>query len=137
MNADCFLDTNILVYAVDSTPTNLRKKEISLDLMESRDFGVSAQVLQEFYVTVTRKLERPLDPKLAVQFIERLSELPVVPTDADLVFEGILGSLKNQISYWDAAILAAAGRLEAATLFSEDLNHGQVFGSVKVINPFL
>lgn len=137
MNADCFLDTNILVYAVDSTPENLRKKEISLDLMESRDFGVSAQVLQEFYVTVTRKLERPLDPKLAVQFIERLSELPVVPTDADLVFEGILGSLKNQISYWDAAILAAAGRLEAATLFSEDLNHGQVFGSVKVINPFL
>ena len=137
MIADCFLDTNVLVYAVDSTPENGRKREISIGLLESLDFGVSAQVLLEFFVTVTRKLELPLVPGAAVQFIQRLSLLPVVATDADLVFEGILCSLENHISYWDGAIIAAAQRLEAATLYSEDLNHGQVYGTVRVVNPYL
>ena len=137
MTAECFLDTNVLVYAVDSDPESIRKREISLDLMESLDFGVSAQVLQEFFVAVTRKLEIPLEPGKAAQFIERLSRLPIVVTDADLVLEGVLGSIKNRISYWDAAILAAAGRLGVKVVYSEDLNHGQLFGSVRVVNPYL
>lgn len=136
MTADCFLDTNILVYSVDSTPGNQRKREISLGLMESVDFGTSAQVLQEFYETVTRKLEVPFETHMAVQFIERLGRLPVVSADADLVSEGILESLRSHVSYWDGAIVAAARRIEAATLYSEDLNHGQFFDSVRVVNPY-
>jgi len=137
MIADCLLDTNVLVYAVDSTPGNRRKREVSIGLLESLDFGVSAQVLQEFYVTVTQKLEQPLAPGVAVQFVQRLSMLPVVATDADLVSEGILCSLANHISYWDAAIIAAAERLSAQTIYSEDLNHGQIYGTVRVLNPYL
>ncbi|MEZ5276821.1 MAG: PIN domain-containing protein [Opitutaceae bacterium] len=137
MIAEFFLDTNILVYSVDSDPENVRKREISLDLMESLDFGVSAQVLQEFFVTVTRKLETPLEPGKAAVFVEKLSRLPVVVTDADLVMEGVLGSIRNRISYWDSAILVAAGRLGSRVVYSEDLNHGQVFGSVRVVNPYL
>ena len=137
MTAECFLDTNILVYAVDSSPENARKREISLELMKSLDFGVSAQVLQEFYVTVTRKLEKPLEPGKASVFIEKLSHLPVVVTDADLVLGGIVRSLGHRISYWDGAIVFAAERLGAKALYSEDLNHGQVIGSVRVVNPYL
>jgi predicted nucleic acid-binding protein len=137
MTAECLLDTNILVYAVDSTPERTRKRKVSLELMESRDFGLSAQVLQEFYVTVTRKLEQPLPTEKATWFVEKLSQLPVVPTDVDLVLAGILFSLRHRISYWDGAVLAAAERLGAKTLYSEDLNSGQGFGSVRVVNPFL
>ena len=137
MTAECLLDTNILVYAVDSTPGHSRKRKISLELMESLDFAVSAQVLQEFYVTVTRKLEQPLSTEKATRYVEKLSQLPVVPTDVDLVLAGILFSLRHRISYWDGAILAATERLGAKTLFSEDLNSGQSFGSVRVVNPYL
>jgi predicted nucleic acid-binding protein len=137
MTAECLLDTNILVYAVDSTPEYSGKRKISLELMDSRDYGVSAQVLQEFYVTVTQKLEQPLSTKKATQFVEKLSQLPVVPTDVDLVLVGILFSLRHRISYWDGAILAAAERLGAKTLYSEDLNSGQSFGPVRVVNPYL
>ena len=63
--------------------------------------------------------------------------MPVVAVDADLVREGIRHSIRYQISYWDAALIAAAERLDAPTLYTEDLNHGQLYGSVKVINPFL
>lgn len=136
MLAECFFDTNILVYAIDASTENKRKQQVARDLVARVDFGTSAQVMQEFYVTVTRKLKTPLPPENALEFIEKLSAFAVVPTDYGLISEAIRNSVKYQVSYWDAAVIAAAERLKVQTLFSEDLNHGQQYGSVTVINPF-
>jgi len=100
-------------------------------------FGTSVQVLQEFYHNVTRKIARPLSPARALAWIERLERLPLVETDRSLVRAGIVVSERFRLTYWDGAMLAAAERLRAPVMFTEDLNHGQFYGPVRVINPFL
>lgn len=137
MSVEVFLDTNVLIYAVSSVPAESPKKEKALELIEHGDFGLSAQVLQEFYVTVTAKIARPLRPDEAVELLEQLRNLPVVWTDYPLIVSGIETALRFGISYWDGAIIAAAERLGASTLYTEDLNHGQRYGSVRAVNPFL
>jgi len=137
MSVDSFLDTNVLIYAVSSDPAEAPKKEKTLELIENTDFGLSAQVLQEFYITVTKKIALPLPPYDAVALLEQFRNLPVVWTDYPLIVAGIETALRFEISYWDGAIIAAAERLGAATLYTEDLNHGQRYGSVEAINPFL
>jgi predicted nucleic acid-binding protein len=137
MTAECLLDTNILVYAVDSSKTNKHKQQIARDLIANTDFGLSAQVLQEFYVTVTRKLKPPLTSNQALRFISPLQHFPIVATNHELIRDAILLSEKHQISYWDAAVVTAAEYLQAKTLYSEDLNHGQQYGNVQAINPFI
>jgi predicted nucleic acid-binding protein len=101
------------------------------------DFGLSAQVLQEFYVNVTAKIARPLTPDEAAALLEEFRTFPVVWTDYPLIVSGIETALRFGISYWDGAIIAAAERLGASTLYTEDLNHGQRYASVQAVNPFL
>jgi predicted nucleic acid-binding protein len=137
MSVDALLDTNVLVYAVSSAPAESAKKEVALELILDADFGLCAQVLQEFYVTVTRKIAVPLAPDAAVALLDDLRQLPMVPTDYPLIVAGVEASLRYGISYWDGAIIAAAERLGATTLYTEDLSHGQRYGSVTVVNPFL
>lgn len=137
MIVDCLLDTNVLVYAVDVTPCNAAKRAAAMQLIATEDFGLSAQVLQEFYVTVTRKLAKPLGPGEAMAFLDRFRAFPVLVVDAGLVYEGARNAKKFQVSYWDGAIIAAAERLHAKTLYSEDLNHGQRYGSIEALNPFI
>lgn len=137
MNADAFLDTNILVYAVACDESARHKKDRALELINSQVFALSAQVLQEFYVTVTRKLEIPLAPAQALEWIDQFSTFPCVPLDAYLVKTGVEISTRYQVSYWDGAIIAAAETADAATLYSEDLSHGQKYGTVTVVNPFI
>jgi predicted nucleic acid-binding protein len=137
MSVDCFLDTNVLVYAVSSAEADATKRSKALDLVRQSDFGLSAQVLQEFYVTVTRKIRRPLAPELAVALMEEYRVFPTVPTDHLLIVTAVEVSLRHGISYWDGAILAAAEVLEAEVLYTEDLNHGQQYGPVRAVNPFL
>jgi predicted nucleic acid-binding protein len=135
MSVDCFLDTNVIVYAAAGRDT--AKRERALELIETRDFGLSAQVLQEFYVTVVRKAEVPLTPAEALEWIEQFEAFPCLPIDSGLVKVAAEISLRHRVSYWDAAILAAADSLGASVLYSEDLNHGQRYGQVQVLNPFL
>ena len=137
MSVDCFLDTNILVYAVSSTEADAPKRARALDLVRQSDFGLSAQVLQEFYVTVTRKIRKPLAPELAVALMDEYRVFPTVPTDYPLIVSAVERSLRYGISYWDGAIVAAAEVLEATVLYTEDLNHGQHYGAVRAVNPFL
>jgi len=85
---------------------------------------------------VTRKVAVPLTTDAAVEWIEQLEVFPVCPVDSSLVKIGIEISSRYQISYWDGAILAAAEVTGARVLFSEDLNHGQVYSGVRVIDPF-
>ena len=137
MSVDCFLDTNILVYAASSLEEDADKQTASLDLIATTDFGLSAQVLQEFYVTVTRKIPRPLSPEVAVAMLEQYGAFPLALTDYPLLIEAIDRSLRFRISFWDGAILAAAETLGAGVLYTEDLSHDQRYGPVLVRNPFL
>ena len=136
MSVECFLDTDVLVYAVSSAESDAVKQAKALELIRESHFGLSAQVLQEFYVTVTRKIRKPLSPELAVALMDEYRVFPTVPTDYPLIVEAVELSLRHGISYWDAAVLAAAESLEAPTLYTEDLNHGQRYGQVLVLNPF-
>jgi predicted nucleic acid-binding protein len=137
MGVECFLDTNVLVYAVSSAEADAAKARRARDLVQRSDFGLSAQVLQEFYVTVTRKIRKPLSPEQAVAMMDQYRTFPTVPTDYPLVVAAVELSLRHGISYWDGAILAAAAALETPTLYSEDLQHGRRYGKVRAVNPFL
>ena len=137
MTVRVFFDTNVLVYAAIGTGADLRKRKRALELIESEDFGTSAQVLQEFFVTVVRKAARPLSVMEAMEWIEQWAEFPCQAIDQRLVRIAIEQSERYSISYWDAAILAAAEALGARAVYSEDLNDGQQYGVVRVVNPFL
>lgn len=137
MNVDAFLDTNVLVYAAAGREQEAAKRARALDLIDELDFGLSAQVLQEFYVTVVRKVEAPLSPAEALEWIEQLEAFPCQSLDPGLVKLGVEISQRYRISYWDGAIVAAAEALGARTLCTEDLNHDQTYGSVRVVNPFI
>ena len=94
------------------------------------------QVLQEFYVAVTRKAVPPLAPEQARTIVDRLTLWTVVEPSARDVLDAIDNSVRWRISFWDAMLLTAASRAGAAVLWSEDLNPGQVYGGVTVQNPF-
>ncbi|HEY1273054.1 MAG TPA: PIN domain-containing protein [Terriglobales bacterium] len=136
MIASEFFDTNVLVYAAVGTGRDEHKRERALELIESVEFGTSAQVLQEFYVTVVKKAARPLSPAQALEWIEQWTAFPCRAIDHQLVRIAVEYSERYEISYWDAAIVAAAEALGAHTVYSEDLNDGQHYGQVRVVNPF-
>ena len=136
MTASVFFDTNILVYAAIGTGRDEGKRKRALELIDSEDFGTSAQVLQEFFVTVVRKASRPLSAAQALEWIEQWAAFPCQAVDHQLVRIAIEQSARHTVSYWDAAILAAAEALGAHTVYSEDLSHGQRYGRLRVVNPF-
>jgi predicted nucleic acid-binding protein len=136
MNAKVFFDTNVLVYAAVGTGKDESKRKRALDLIQSEDFGTSAQVLQEFFVTVVKKALRPLSAAQALEWIEQWAAFPCQPIDRELVQIAVGLSERFTISYWDAAILAAAEALGSRIVYSEDLNDGQQYGEVRVVNPF-
>ena len=136
MSVEVFLDTNVVVYAVDTTRGAAHKRQIARKILRKGGFGISTQVLQEFYVTATKKLKRPLSLPTAARWVDQLCRGELITVDASLVKLGIAYSRRYQISYWDGAIISAAEALGATTIFSEDLNHGQSYGAVKVLNPF-
>ncbi len=137
MSVRVFLDTNILVYAVDRAEQETDKRAKAREIIAQGSFGLSAQVLQEFYVTVTRKIKKPLSAARAARLVAELAKLQIVTTDTTLINTAIALSERYQISYWDGAIIAAAEALDAKTVYSEDMNHGQTYGSVRVENPFV
>lgn len=136
MTARCFADTNIFVYAASHAVEDRRKKGIARELLAGEDIGLSAQVLQEFYAVATAKDRLGISPVEARQAVEVMSKFPFAPITAELVKETIALAAAHRLSYWDAAIIAAAQLLECHILYSEDLNNGQKFGSLVVRNPF-
>ncbi len=136
MKNECFLDTNILIYALAGKNDEPIKFARAQSLFLEKDFCLSAQVLAEFYVNAVKRIGQGIDAGDVDRWINALEQFPILPVDIDIVRGGIVNSHKFQISYWDGAIIAAADRLQAPILYSEDLNHGQKYGSVTVINPF-
>lgn len=96
--------------------------------------GFSVQVLAEFYVNAIGKLKLPEDRVILV--LESLEPYPIQPVTEAVFWAALAIRKRHQISYWDSAILAAAAELGCHTVYSEDLNHGQIYGGIRVINPF-
>ncbi|MGO9485989.1 MAG: PIN domain-containing protein [Rhodomicrobium sp.] len=132
-----FLDTNILLYLASRNPADVQKKAIAARIVSREKIGISAQVMQEFYTVAIRKADFRLTPAEGLEWLEKLEEFPCVPVTPSLVKNAVLHSIRHRISYWDGAILAAAEALGAPVLYTEDLNHGQAYGTVAAINPFL
>lgn len=139
MNADSvFVDTNVLVYAHDTEAgeRHVRAAGIIADLWKARTGLLSVQVLQEFYVNVTRKIPEPLPTATAREVVRNYTLwqtewiLPVDVTRASEIEE------QNRISFWDALIVTAAIKGGASRILSEDLNPGQIIAGIPVENPF-
>jgi predicted nucleic acid-binding protein len=133
-----FVDTNILIYAedADAGAKHERAKARILSLWASGEGAVSIQVLQEFYVNVTRKVKKPLKPKAAEIIVGEYLSWTVVENTRDMLRDAIALCQRSKLSFWDAMVVQAAISAGASTLLSEDLNHGQRFASVQVQNPF-
>lgn len=132
-----FLDTNVLVYLFDhDNPAKEQRARAILQDAAPDDLVLSTQVLSEFYVTVTRKLSRPVDEDTATQAVDWLSFLPVLPIDETLIKAAIETARSAQLSYWDGLIVAAATHGGCERLLTEDLNDGQRIRSIQIENPF-
>lgn len=135
MHADLFLDTNILLYAASKKAEEQGKRKVARELLARDGVGLSVQVLAEFYVNAISKLKLPEEQVLRV--LEKLRRYPVLPVDEAVFWSALEIRKRYGISYWDSAILAAAIELGCGTVFSEDLNDGQTYAGVKVVNPFV
>ena len=133
-----FVDTNVLVYAHDTSAgeKHARAKALVTELWQSGNGCLSVQVLQEFYVTVTQKVRKPLSREMAARIIEYLSHWQVHTPDAGDVLEAIRIHRRYSLSFWDAMIIRSAQALGSNVIWSEDLNAGQDYGGVMVVNPF-
>jgi predicted nucleic acid-binding protein len=135
--AEFFLDTNILLYAISTLPLESRKADTALQLVHTLEFGLSTQVLQEFYAVATTKLRHRLAAGDAMRLVQQWSKQPLCVVDAHVITAAMHLQQSYQLSYWDAAILAAAHEINARVIYTEDFQHGRRYGSVEVINPFL
>ena len=133
-----FVDTNVLIYAhdVSAGQKHARAQELIRRLWESREGSLSIQVLQEFYVRATQKVAKPLVSEEAAQIVAALSAWEVHCPDVEDILDAIRLQDHYQTSFWDAMIIASAIQLGCHTIWSEDLNPGQVYDRVTVRRPF-
>ncbi len=139
MNAKCFVDTNVLVYAYDRSEP--QKQRLAFDLIDELILSgagvISVQVLSEFFVTVTRKLPAPLSPAAAYERIEHFLRFwTVLDLTGMVVLEAARGVREYQLNFGDAQIWAAARMNQIPLVFSEDFNSGQTIEGVQFVNPF-
>ena len=136
--ADCFLDTNVLLYAVSTNPAEAGKTHAARTLVQSADWAWSAQVAAEFVrASTSSRQPMPLTRAEARRWIETWMAFPMAAVDGALVLEAAHIGERFQTSHFDAQILAAAKRMGCTKVYSEDLSHGQDYGGVRVVNPFL
>ena len=137
MNAKTFIDTNVLIYAYDVEALGKRAiaSGILRQLWDERAGAVSPQVLQEFYVNVTRKITRPLSKASARAVVDSYVVWCVDTTPAEIAAAFRIEDEAN-VGFWDALIVAAARKAGATRLLTEDLNAGQVIAGVRIENPF-
>jgi predicted nucleic acid-binding protein len=134
MHAEFFLDTNILLYAASSAKSEQNKRAKARELLAMDGGGLSVQVQAEFYVNATGKFKLPHEKVVGI--LESLDSYPVLALTEAVFWAALQIKGRYQLSYWDSAILAAALELGCHTVYSEDLNHGQSYAGVRVINPF-
>jgi len=139
MTDKIFVDTNILVYAYDLDADH--KHGLAVDIVskiwESRNGVLSTQVLQEFYVTLTRKVSSPLSRLEARKLLHRYSHWQVVLNDPSIISQASEIEESYNISFWDALIVSAAYSQNVPTILTEDLSHGQHIEGILIKNPFI
>lgn len=132
-----FLDTNILLYRISNDPAESQKRTIAASLLKERNLHLSVQVLQEFYVQATRITREDRIPhEEAVALIKSWKRFTVQPVTLELLDAALQAKDRWQLSYWDAAIIEAARCASCDTILSEDLNDGQSYDGIRVLNPF-
>ncbi|MDI6871148.1 MAG: PIN domain-containing protein [Bacillota bacterium] len=139
MKTDCFLDTNLLVYAYDrSEPDKQTKAQQLLNYLAERGLGsVSAQVLSEFYVAVTRKIAAPLSSAEAAERLRNhFQTWTVLEVTGPIVLEAARGVTEHQFPFWDAQIWATAKLNQIPLVLSEDFRDGAFVEGVRFLNPF-
>jgi predicted nucleic acid-binding protein len=138
MADETFVDTNVLVYSRDASEPDKHRRAAAwiAHLWSTRQGRLSYQVLQEFYVTVTEKLDPGLDRESAQQDVRSLLAWRPVAVDGRVLEGAWRIQERHRLSWWDALIAAAAEASRCATLLTEDLQDGLVLGSVRVVNPF-
>lgn len=135
MMSKVFIDTNILIYSIDKSHPEKQKKCRSLlrSAAEGVTGVISTQVMQEFYTAATTKLGA--DPLITKDIIRSLERFEIVIITPDLIKDAVDCSIINRLSFWDALIVTAAGAAKCSTLWTEDLNDGQIIRGVRVENP--
>ena len=133
-----FVDTNILIYAHDTAAGEKHERARALieELWETRTGAVSTQVLQELAVNLRRKAKNSLDAKATRDIVSDYLAWQVVVNEGDSILEALDIEARYQVSFWDALIIQAAHVAGAEILYSEDLSDGQLYGDVRVRNPF-
>ncbi len=133
-----FLDTNVLLYAYDSTAgaRHTQASALVLRLARSGEAAISVQVLQEFYVNAVRKIAEPMSPSVARERLRAFSRWKVHTPMSDDVLAASTLSEDHQLSFWDALIVRSASALECSVLWTDDLNPSQVISGVEVRSPF-
>jgi predicted nucleic acid-binding protein len=133
-----FVDTNVVLYAYDTTAgaRHEQARDLVMRLARDRDGAISVQVLQEFYVNAVTKIARPLSPDAARQRLRAFGRWPThSPLAADVVTASTI-SQDHGLSFWDAMILHSARELGCSRLWTEDLSDGRTILGVTVTNPF-
>ena len=132
----CFVDTNVLIYLFDDDAPGKKARAQALVDEEKARIVLSTQVLGEFYVNVTRKLDEPLSPDAAARAVDDFSRFEVQSVTPALVLAAVRRNRSSLLSYWDALIVETARNAGAEILFTEDLQHGQEIDGLRIVNPF-
>ena len=137
MNGPRFIDTNILLYSISRDPAEASKRDIAIALLDAENIALSVQVLQEFYVQATRA-SRPdaLAHEIAVGLVRTWLRFKVQEITLPVMINALEIKVRYGLSYWDAAIVAAARALGCRELLSEDMSHGREVEGVTINNPF-
>ena len=133
-----FVDTNVLVYAFDKSdsPKQRVAQQLINQLMDEDRLRVSTQVLQELFVTLTRKVSQRCSIQEALEVLEDLTAWPLITIDYAAIRAAVELAQQAILSFWDALVLVAAARSGAEVLYTEDLNDGQKILGVRITNPF-
>jgi predicted nucleic acid-binding protein len=132
-----FLDTNILLYSISRDPAESAKRDRAIALIDADDNALSVQVLQEFYVQATRPTRADALPhEIATGLIRTWLRFKVQEITVPIMARALEIKVAHRLSYWDAAIVAAANTLGCRELYSEDMAHGHDVEGTTIINPF-
>jgi predicted nucleic acid-binding protein len=132
-----FVDTNVLLYSISRHPAELAKRDVAIALLDNDDIALSVQVLQEFYVQATRATRQDaLSHEIAVGLLRTWLRFKVQEITLAIMMNALEIKASYGLSYWDAAIVAAARALNCRQLLSEDMGHGREFEGVLITNPF-
>ena len=138
MTDKVFVDSNVLIYAHDLDAQNRHEMavEVIRRLWQTKTAIISTQVLQEFYVNITRKIPQPLSPTLARQVLKNYLCWQVEINYPDTILLASEIHERHRLSFWDAMMVAAAVQGGAQSILTEDLNPGQLIEGIRIVNPF-